>query len=163
MSQSGQKCLQMWMLMNLGRLLAQLQNYHIYMDNFFSSVSLYKNLLLNKIYCTGTLRSNRRYFPPDLKPLVKKGMARKGDWAVRQEGNTCVTVWQDTRPVASISTGHNLACTKVVTRGKGKNMKALDCLECIFDYNCFMGGVFHGRGVSWEGCFMGGVFHGRGR
>ena len=57
------------------------KNYHLYMDNFFSSVSLYKSLLLDKIYSTGTLRSNRRYFPPELKPLVKKGMARKGDWA----------------------------------------------------------------------------------
>ena len=120
------------------------KNYHLYMDNFFSSVSLYKSLLLDKIYCTGTLRSNRRYFPPGLKPLVKKGMARKGDWAARQEGNTCVTVWQDTRPVASISTGHNPSSTKVVTRGKGKNMKYLDCPECIFDYNRFMGGVDRG-------------------
>ena len=116
------------------------KNYHIYMDNFFSFVSLYKSLLLDKIYSTGTLRSNRRYFPPELKALVKKGMARTGkDWAVRQDGNTCVTVWQDTRPVASISTGHNPASTKVVTRGKGKNMKALDC-----GYNRFMGGVDRG-------------------
>ena len=120
------------------------KNYHIYMDNFFSSVSLYKSLLLDKIYSTGTLRSNRRYFPHELKPLVKKGLARKGDCAVRQEGNTCVTVWQDTRPLASISTGHNPASTKVVTRGKGKNMKTLDCPECIFDYNRFMGGVDRG-------------------
>ena len=71
-------------------------------------------------------------------------MARKGDWAVRQEGNTCVTVWLDTRPVASIFTGHNPACTKVVTRGKGKNMKTLDCPECIFDNNRFMAGVDRG-------------------
>ena len=40
--------------------------YHIYMDNFFSSVTLYKNLLDEGIYCTGTLQANRRYFPPDL-------------------------------------------------------------------------------------------------
>ena len=48
---------------------------------------------------------------------------------MRQEGYTYVTVWQDTRPVASISTGHNPSSTKVVTRGKGKNMKYLDCPE----------------------------------
>ena len=54
------------------------KNYHIYMDNFFSSVSFYKSLLLDKIYPTGTLRSNRRYFPPELKPLVKRGWQGRG-------------------------------------------------------------------------------------
>ena len=120
------------------------KNYHIYMDNFFSSVSLYKSLLRDKIYCTGTLRSNRRYFPSELKPFVKKGLAKRGDSIVRQEGNTCVLVWQDTRPVVSISTGHNPAETKVVKRGRGKKMVYVDCPSCIFDYNRFMGGVDRG-------------------
>ena len=52
------------------------KNYHIYMDNFLSSVSLYKNLLLDNIYCTGTLQVNRRNFPPVLKKVVKKGLAK---------------------------------------------------------------------------------------
>ena len=54
------------------------KNYHIYMDNFFSSVSLYKSLLLDKIYSTGTLRSNRRYFPPELKTISEKGDGKEG-------------------------------------------------------------------------------------
>ena len=54
------------------------KNYNIYMDNFFSSVSLYKSLLLDKIYSTGTLHSNRRYFPPELKTISEKGDGKEG-------------------------------------------------------------------------------------
>ena len=109
------------------------ENYHIYMDKFFSFVPLYKSLFRDKIYCAGTLRSNCRYFPSDLKPFVKKRfLAKKGDIIVRQEGNTCVLVWQDTRPVVSISTGHNPAETKVVKRGRGKKAVYINCPSCIF-------------------------------
>ena len=52
------------------------ENYHIYMENFFSSVSLYKSLLRDNIYCTGTLMSNLRYFPSELKSYIKKGLAK---------------------------------------------------------------------------------------
>ena len=42
--------------------------YHIFMVSFFL---LYHQLLSDRIYCTGTLRSNRRNFPPDLKDAAK--------------------------------------------------------------------------------------------
>ena len=121
------------------------KNYHTFTWTTSFHLCLYiKAYYSIKYVCSmGTLCSNHRYFPPELKPLVKKGIARKGDWAVRQEGNTSVTVWQDIRPVVSISTGgHNPAGTQAVTRGKGKNMKYLDCSESIFDYIQ----SFHGRG-----------------
>ena len=76
------------------------KNHHIYIDSFFSSVSLYSNLLADKVYCTGTVRSNRRNFPPDLKDVAKRGLGSRGERMTRQEGNICVTVWQDIRPVA---------------------------------------------------------------
>ena len=74
------------------------KSYDIFMDSFFSSVSLYKRLLAENIYCTGTLRSNRRNFP-DLKDIAKRGLACRGDLAVRQDREVSVCVWQDTRPV----------------------------------------------------------------
>ena len=115
------------------------------MDSFFSSVALYRKLLLEGIYCTGTLRSNRRNFPPDLKEPSKKGLAQRGDMAVRQDGNVCVTVWQDTRPVTFMSSGHNPDHTTVIQR-KRHNGTIIDvpCPVCIVDYNRFMGGVDRG-------------------
>ena len=59
--------------------------YHIYIDNFFSSVPLYQKLLQEMIYCTGTLRSNRQNFPPDLKIAAKRGLAHRGAMMMRQE------------------------------------------------------------------------------
>ena len=45
------------------------KSYHVFIDSFFSSVSLYRNLLLENIYCIGT------NFPPDLKDAAKRGLA----------------------------------------------------------------------------------------
>ena len=83
------------------------KHYHIYMDSFFSSVFLYRDLLLDNIYGTGTLRTHRRNFPPALKDCAKKGLGCRGDRVMRQDGNVVVTVWQDTRPVTFISSGHH--------------------------------------------------------
>ena len=47
------------------------KNYSVYMDNFFSSIGLFQRLLDDKIYATGTLRSNRKMFPPDLATVAK--------------------------------------------------------------------------------------------
>ena len=87
----------------------------------FTWTTFFHLYLYIKAYYSIKYTPQEHYFPTAgisllKKPLVNGGMARKGDWAVRQEGNTCVTVWQDTQSVASISTGHNPASTKVVTR-----------------------------------------------
>ena len=64
---------------------------------------LYRALLTDNIYCTGTIRTNRCSFPPDLKVMAKKGLAKRGDSVVRQDGNVSVTVWQDSRPTTFMS------------------------------------------------------------
>ena len=121
------------------------KHYHIYMDSFFSSVSLYHDLLLDNIYGTGTLRTHRRNFPPALKECAKKGLGCRGDREVRQDGNVVVTVWQDTRPVTFISSGHNPEHTTSVRRKKGDgSIVHVECPECIADYNRYMGGVDKG-------------------
>ena len=85
--------------------------YHIFVDNFFSSVALSRRLLMDIIYCTGTVRPNRRGFPPDLKDATKHGLAHGGDVKMRQDGNVTVCVWPDTRPVIFMSSGYNPAHT----------------------------------------------------
>jgi len=44
------------------------KNYHIFWDNFFTSVRLAEDLLRNNLYLCGTTRSNRTDFPANLKP-----------------------------------------------------------------------------------------------
>ena len=72
------------------------KGYHIFMDKFFSSVNLYKELLMENIYATGSLIFRQRNFAPDLTLVAKRGLGRKGDMVVRQDEDVCVTVWQDT-------------------------------------------------------------------
>ena len=121
------------------------KSYHIFVDSFFSSVSLYHRLLLENIYCTGTVRSNRRNFPPDLKDVAKHGLASRGDVMTRQDGNVSVCVWQDTRPVTFMSSGHNPAHTKSIGRKTADgSVIEVDCPLSITDYNQFMGGVDRG-------------------
>ena len=118
---------------------------HIFVDSFFSSVTLYHRLLSDNIYCTGTLLSNRRNFPPDLKDVAKRGLGKRGDKVARQDGNVSVCVWQDTRPVTFMSSGHNPDHTKCVPRKRvDGSIMHVDCPVCIVDYNKYMGGVDRG-------------------
>ena len=58
----------------------------------------------------------------------------------RQDGNVCVTVWQDIRPVTFISSGHHSAYATLVHRKKKDNSFVyLDCPACVVDYNKYMG------------------------
>ena len=43
------------------------KNHHVYVDNFFTSAKLLKDLERDGIYGCGTARKNRRGFPPSLK------------------------------------------------------------------------------------------------
>ncbi len=118
------------------------QHYSVYMDNFFSGIPLFKRLLDDDIYATGTLRTNRKFFPSDLLPAAQRGLTSRGDLQFRQDGNLVATVWQDTKPMAVLSTQHDPSCTTTVRRKKGDgSVIDVTCPQAIDDYNKHMGGV----------------------
>ena len=115
--------------------------YHVFVDSFFSSVSLFHRFLSDDIYCTGSLLSNRRNFPPDLKDTAKCGLGKRGDMVARQDENVSVCVWQDTWPVTFMSSGHNPYHIKPVSRKRvDGSIMHVDCPQCIVDYNMYMEG-----------------------
>ena len=115
---------------------------HIYYDNFFSSVDLGLDLLRSGLYSCGTLRSNRKGFPKDLKPLVKKGLPRRGDSKTYQQGNLTVSVWQDSRPVVTIATNADpTTTTSVARKNRDGTTNSYTCPHSIAAYNHYMGGV----------------------
>ena len=120
--------------------------YHcVYMDNFFTSVPLFFHLLQENIYACGTLRSNRRYLPDDLRKVMTKGVGERGEYVYRQDGNLVVTVWQDTKPVSMLSTNWDPTDTvKVNRKRKDGSRIEVNCPNVVDTYNKFMGGVDRG-------------------
>ena len=94
----------------------QHKNYHLYIDNFSSSVALMINLLKLGLYSCGTLRVNRKGFPSDLKSMAKKGTSTRGESKTKQFKNVTVSVWQDTKPVVVIATNSDPTESTTVLR-----------------------------------------------
>ena len=116
--------------------------YHIYYDNFFTGVELAQNLLADGIYSCGTIRSNRKNIPEDLKPHIKKGLKERGDYNVRQDGNLVFTIWQDTKIVSMLSMNSQpTAQHNVLRRKKDGSRVDVPCPDAIVQYNKYMGGV----------------------
>ena len=96
------------------------------------------------MYSCGTLRSNCKGFPSDLKPYLKKGLNERGDSKVRQHENIAVSLWQDNHPVAVISTNSDPTETTTVQRKvRDGTTSHVSCPQSIYLYNKFMGGVDH--------------------
>ena len=126
------------------------KNYFVVMDNFFSSVELFKTLLEEKIFCCGTLRENRKHFPRSLKGQVLKN---QGDSKFAGDGNLVCTIWKDKarkkhvtvlssqcNPVGDLE--NDVVKRRVKsTEGEGFEEKYIYRPPPIAFYNKYMGGV----------------------
>ena len=118
---------------------------HVYFDNYFSSVDLLLDLQRSGLYGCGTLRLNRKGFPPQLKQPAKKGFKERGESKTCQMKNLTVSVWQDNKAVTVISTNSDPTQMKSVTRKhKDGTSHTYPCPAAIADYNVHMGGVDKG-------------------
>ena len=78
---------------------------HVYFNNYFTGVDLLLDLYRSGFYGCGTLRSDRKGFPTELKPLLaKKGSQERGQSKVCQVGNLTLSIWQDNKPVVILAT-----------------------------------------------------------
>ena len=65
------------------------------------------------------MRINRKGFPSELKPVVKKGMKERGDSKSVQSlrsKNLTVSVWQDNKPVTVVATNSDPTVEAQVSR-----------------------------------------------
>ena len=81
------------------------KNFHIVMDNFFSSVNLFRTLKQNGIQATGTIKKNAVFLPECVRTPNPK--LQRGDSVARQHGDLVATAWQDTKQVTNICSSHN--------------------------------------------------------
>jgi len=117
------------------------KNYHVYMDNYFSSPNLYQELADVNLGACGTLRSNRVGVPP----AIKNAKLSKGDPPISvRDGIFQYISWQDKKMVNLLTTLHNSeTCIKQV-RCRDPNINFIREIEkpkAIEMYNQYMSGV----------------------
>ena len=118
---------------------------HVYFDNFFTSFDLLLDLQRSQLYGCGTVRTNRKGFPAELKPVVKKGMKERGDSKTLQAvqaQNLTVSVWQDNKAVTVAATNSDPTVEEQVSRKQRDGSRIPEsCPQSIVLYNRNMGGV----------------------
>jgi hypothetical protein len=120
----------------------------VVMDNFFTSVPLFKDLARKGIYTTSTIRSNRIGIPSHLKNTRMWRRCEQGhlEWAIHASRRLSCVMWKDKCPVLLIST-HALPigfpCMRVdkVPRRNGAVREMVLTSPMLLEYTTFMRGV----------------------
>ncbi|XP_068110989.1 piggyBac transposable element-derived protein 4-like [Hyperolius riggenbachi] len=108
------------------------QGYHLYVDNFYTSVPLFKFLFSVQTPACGTVRANRKGLPPQ---VVSKKL-KKGETCSQRSNELLALKFKDNRDVLVLTTIHSEATTTVRSRREHR-VKPV----AIVDYNKFMGAV----------------------
>ncbi|KAJ8930163.1 hypothetical protein NQ314_017059 [Rhamnusium bicolor] len=107
----------------------------IFMNNFYVSVDLAKELLRKITYCTGTLRGNRKGNPKE----IVNAKLQKGQSLAKYQNCVLVGKWRDKRDVLYLSTEFKNNLVEYENRRGDKITKPLTILK----YNEYMSGVDH--------------------
>ena len=124
------------------------QGYHLYVDNFYTSVTLFKDLFAMGVGATGTIRENRRDFPENFKDskVWAKGKDR-GSVRWGRDPPCLALQWLDNKVVSMLTTIDNANVKKQATRKiktvrvGGWTSKAVPQPGVIANYNKFMNAV----------------------
>uniref|UniRef100_A0A8C5R0Q0 PiggyBac transposable element-derived protein domain-containing protein n=1 Tax=Leptobrachium leishanense TaxID=445787 RepID=A0A8C5R0Q0_9ANUR len=110
------------------------KGYHLYVDNFYASVPLFKLLYCFDTAACGTVRKNRVGFPAQ---LVRTRLKSGETSALRQEELLAVK-YRDKKDVYLLSTIHTERSVEVSVRGRAERIRKPVCIKA---YNRHMGGV----------------------
>lgn len=119
--------------------------YHIYMDNFFSSPRLFKDLHDMSMGACGTYRENQDCPQTQNNALTKQDPRGSIRWI--REGPLVFVKWMDSREVSICSTIHPAFKGETVTRPANPSngcsvTTAVTCPTTIIEYNKYMKGVY---------------------
>lgn len=115
------------------------RGYHLFFDDYFSSVKLGQDLEEKGTYMCSTIRTNRSGWPKELNAQCAKKM-KAGDIHFRQDGNMVATLWKDKRPVAILSTNAQPEMGEAERKAPG-GKKKVAVPKPVLAYNTSMGGV----------------------
>jgi hypothetical protein len=143
----GEPCLAHNVVLKLVRGLEG-KNHIIVMDNYFSSIGLFKELRGMEIYATGTICANRVGLPSELKNTAAFCRASQGEleWRMHEDRGISTVMWKDKRPVLLISSHSMLVgypCVPVITilRRNGTERNNIITSSVHHGYTTHMRGV----------------------
>lgn len=115
--------------------------YHIYFDNYFTTVPLLEEMAKRNMRGTGTVRENRlSHCTLPSKDILKK--MPRGTFNYKSTNNEVLIVkWNDNNIVNVASNNLQVFPTQKVSRLSKKKKVTVDQPKCIYYYNSFMGGV----------------------
>ncbi|XP_048866623.1 piggyBac transposable element-derived protein 3-like [Brienomyrus brachyistius] len=119
--------------------------YHVYMNNFHTSVKLLTDLFSQSVGACGTYRDNRKGCPRPPSNAMSEESAR-GTFRWIRDGPTVFVKWTDAREVSVCSTIHSAykgdeVQRRVKSRGGTWTTKTFPCPSPVVEYNSHMGGV----------------------
>lgn len=140
----------------------------MYVDNYYTSPSLFLELVKKNIGCCGTIRTSRAGYPKTkANSLPKK--AERGDMRWLRKGKLLFVRWKDTHEVNMCSTVHKAfsgqTVKKRVKEAGSWNVKDVPVPTAVLEYNRFMGGVdlshalikyysVHHKSIKWYKTFF---------
>ncbi|KAJ1143324.1 hypothetical protein NDU88_009634 [Pleurodeles waltl] len=110
------------------------KGHHLYVDNFYTGVQLFKELFRVDTVACGTIRSNRKGYPREL--VCKK--LERGQCSALRNNELLALKFSDRRDVYMLSTIHDESTSPVAVWGQVAEVRKP---ACILDYNRHMGGV----------------------
>jgi hypothetical protein len=124
------------------------KGHYMVMDNFFTSVPLFRDLARKGIYATCTIRSNQIGIPLYLKNKKTWKRCEQGhlDWAMHGSGGLSCVMWIDKCPVLLISThalpiGFPCMPLDTVPWRNGAVREIVPTSLILVEYTTFMRGV----------------------
>ena len=110
------------------------------MNNFYSSLPLFRLLLSHSTYALGTIRSNRKEFPKDL--VQETENFAHGQSSPRQIGGLVAYSFHDRKPVYLLSSFHPPSKKSTIDRRDSfGTVKSISVPAAVKDYNSYRGGV----------------------
>ncbi|KXJ08603.1 PiggyBac transposable element-derived protein 4 [Exaiptasia diaphana] len=113
------------------------KGYHLFVDNFYTSVTLAEHLYDKGVMLTGTMRSNRKGIPK----MIKQAKPKIQECIYAKNVHTLVLSWKEKKsqkkPCIMLSTGLPSGMVEHPVRGGGTKPKP----PVVSEYNKHMGGV----------------------
>ena len=121
--------------------------YHVYMDDFYTSPKLFRDLFAAKFGACGAYKDVRRGCPRSAVNALNK-MSPTGTYRWIRDGPLVYVKWMDTREVRAVCSTIHAAYTgdKRETRVKSRkgvwSSQSLPCPSPVVEYNKFIGGLY---------------------